>query len=563
MTFVVELELSLYDEAVEKFGRVLLREESSSHAIAAYGQGVALHYIAQRDLVDGKAGSAMSHIIRAIQSCENFSFSFGCTRKLLGDLHSFGALLPPDLFINNPEEDAAETISNQLEFVRKGETAYRSVRKVQTEDSSLLKAQATCDVGSNLLLQAQIRESQAHDSKETVPDIDDLYDQSRKEFQTSLEFDPLYAPAWCGLGCAVLSKDPLLAQHAFSRCIQIEQTFPDAYANIGFLYTAKKAFSPSESVMNALTQVADTPMMWMNRAFMLERDATKLLNSDGSKAVANLSQASDAYRAAMQVMKHPESQLGLALTSRVVSSKTQDKTGWTQIDSQLRKDSVAYTREYSGGSMRLQGAVSLLEGVMTVEQAFAVNDSSSWSNDLLIRGESRISKGQDTFHLNLDSMKDPALVDEASLQKESSIGETKFPVAISLQRHILHEPDRADLWLALAKELTHSARDPSTIDSAGAAASRAATMLTEELIHPRLANGRFVSCVSAPMLSDALALSDWLRRSAVSREQKSEATPEGEEGSSGTEATSSFELQRALMMDPTNAIAREALQLVS
>ena len=335
----VELELSLFDEAVEKFGRVLEEEEGSSHALAAYGQGVALLYIAQRDLIDGKAGLAMSHIKRAIQSCENFSFSFGCTRKLLGDLYSFGALLPPDLFARNADEDAAETISTQLEFIREGEKAFRSVREVQSADSSLLKAQASCDVGANILLQAQLLECLTHGPKKIALEIDDLYERSRKDFETSLGFDSVYAPAWCGLGCSVLSKDPLLAQHAFSRCIQIEQTFPDAYANIGFLYTSKSAFTPSKSVMNALTQVADTPMMWMNRAFILERDAAKSLTSDQGKAAATISQASDAYRAAMQVMKHPESQLGLAMTSRVIPPKTQGSKGWNRIKFSCRAQS--------------------------------------------------------------------------------------------------------------------------------------------------------------------------------------------------------------------------------
>lgn len=213
--------------------------------------------------------------------------------------------------------------------------------------------------------------------------------------------------------------------------------------------------------------------------------------------------------------------------------------------------------------MRFHDTLSLLEGVMSIEQAFEVSESSSWSKDLLKEAESLILKGRGAEHLNADSIKDQQGIGaERVVQEEASKGGTRFPLAVGLQRQILHEPDRADLWLALARELTSSATDPSSVDSAGAAAARAANMLTEELIHPRLGNGRFPSFVSAPMLSDALALTYWLRHNASLSDQKVEEAKDDRMAASGTDA-SSFGLQRALMMDPTNAIAREAPHFVS
>jgi hypothetical protein len=39
--------------------------------------------------------------------------------------------------------------------------------------------------------------------------------------------------------------------------VQLDKSFPDAYANLGFLYVSRRALKPSESVMDSLTQVSD------------------------------------------------------------------------------------------------------------------------------------------------------------------------------------------------------------------------------------------------------------------------------------------------------------------
>jgi hypothetical protein len=269
----VELELGLFDDAANNFFRVLERQEGPTQSIAAYGQGVALLSIAQRDAQDGKAGAALAHVQRAIESClVSSSELYGCTRKLLGDIYSFGANLPPSVF--QDEHDSEERLSEkdhvraQVKFIAKGEDAYRSAAEMQVamDDNELrvVRASIICDAGVNILLQAQclsilyggICGSDCAVS-EGNQELQDCLNRAAQEFRVAIETSPLHAPAWCGLGCAVVASDPLLAQHAFTRCMQLDKLFPDAYANIGFLYVSHHAFKPSESVMDSLTQVSD------------------------------------------------------------------------------------------------------------------------------------------------------------------------------------------------------------------------------------------------------------------------------------------------------------------
>jgi Flp pilus assembly protein TadD len=71
-----------------------------------------------------------------------------------------------------------------------------------------------------------------------------MFQRSVKEFRRAIDLSPHYAPAWCGLGCAAGSgSDPLLAQHAFCRSLELDSLYPDTYANLGFLYTKHNACS--------------------------------------------------------------------------------------------------------------------------------------------------------------------------------------------------------------------------------------------------------------------------------------------------------------------------------
>lgn len=546
----MELELSLFDDAVEKFERVLNRDQGPSHAIAAYGQGVGLYRLAQRDMEDGKMGSAMMRITKAIESCQDFSLSFGCTRKLLGDLYSFGALLPNDLFLESQEPIAA--VSKKLEFVRNGEETYRSLMGLWGDTTpSHVKASTMCDVGTNILLQAQIVENSMDEALKVT--VADLYEKSRRAYEAALEMDPLLAPAWCGLGSAAVSSDPLLAQHAYSRSLQIQKMFPDAYANLGFLYTSNKEFQASESVMNALTQVADTPMMWINRAFILERTAKSLIGKAGN-AMLNLANAADAYRAAMQVMKHSESQLGLAVTCRVAEEK--DANRMRSKERSLHQEALALTREYNGKNVGSRDTVALLEGVLTLEQVATIDKSATWKTDALAKGETLLT--MEDGRLNLKAFEKKAPTDGKPGDDEAKTPEVQvFPIAVSLQRQILHEPDRPEHWLQLAKSLLNSPDAHAAVDSAAMAAERVVNMLTDILVHPHRGKGAIEPLTAARTLADGLALIHWLESHvSARRDVKSTESTQVHEAKVGAP----FALERALMIDPGNAIAREALR---
>jgi hypothetical protein len=330
--------------------------------------------------------------------------------------------------------------------------------------------------------------------------------------------------------------------------------FSDAYANVGFLYTSQQAFRPSESVMNALTQVADTPMMWMNRAYMLERGAATHLEHDNSQAERDIAQAADAYRAALQVMKHPDAQLGLAMTGRMITADDagKDEKSRSIVYRSRRKDSSALMKEFLGASYRVKEAASLFSGVMEMEQA---NEASapSWSEELFERGQQTtktalVEEGLKAF-LDAEVVAECFEKDDSAPKKEEV--SLLFPTEVSLQRQILHEPGRADLWLSLAKTLIGSldqSSPPHAVESAMAAADRASTMLAEELIQPHRVNGISASFVKSEMLSEGLSLVHWLRNFKNKKEEESSDK-------------SAYELQRSLMMCPNNPFAREALQL--
>ena len=105
--------------------------------------------------------------------------------------------------------------------------------------------------------------------------------------------------------------------------------------------------------MDQLTQVADTPLMWICRAALIEQEA--LVRVGDEKLL--MSQAADAYRAALQVTKHPSALLGLSLSCRVSPADKND----------ARKESLGFMREYEGLSSGCNQGALLLRQVLTAE----------------------------------------------------------------------------------------------------------------------------------------------------------------------------------------------------
>lgn len=328
---------------------------------------------------------------------------------------------------------------------------------------------------------------------------------------------------------------------------------PDGYANVGFLYTTLQAFDASEETMNALTQVADTPMMWINRAFMLEQKAMADLKDDSSKSSQRVRQAADAYRAALQVLKQPDAMIGLAVTNRVISDgKEMKDTLSNSLDYGIkRKESLVLMTEFLEASPHFREAASMLCGVMSLEQA-TMHKRFGWSDEILERGQimaktALAQKKQILSSLDIES------VEKCLTNVSDSLGKEKSGSSLSLdsfiQKKILIEPSRPDLWLALAKELVACLDQSSPfykIDSAFQAAKRALDMLSETLTYPHRIDGQIASFVSSEMVSESLGLVHCL---------------EDLKETDTVAVDASFDLQRSLMMCPNNILSREALGL--
>ena len=544
----VEHELGLLDEALKKFATVIDRGESTTQSVALYGQATVLFSIAERELLDGKAGAALHCIRRALVNCDKSSMVSGCQFKLLGDLYSFGASLPPDVFRDNKSQNQDPDLyfQNQLDFVSKGEYAFRSSLDTRIAfpasdvKDTAIKSSILCDIASNILLQAQLLSSRWGNGEKTVNE----YRRAAEAFRQSIENNPIHASSWCGLGCSVFKIDPLLAQHAFCRCIQIEKMFPDAYANVGFLYTSKLAFEVSKSTMEALTHIADTPSMWMNRAFILKGEAEMSLASDnGFKAEDFIRQSADAFRASLQLVRHPESQLGLSLTGRVLHSKdSKNSAPFPILFTQKRKDCYSFMNEYMGATLQKFGTASIFQDVMSLESSEIVRSNMNWKNEnSTVGGElTNIDHVSEDFEVLLC---DPS-IRKIGVSTESLLRgiERKDSLFIGfrnerdLQRQIWCEPYRGDLWLLLAKLFIKK----ESIESARIASSRAAKMLSRKLFASSKTNDKALAFVDARIVSEAISLQVSL--DAIQ-----------------TTSVAQHGIQRALMMDPTNVIARHSL----
>jgi tetratricopeptide (TPR) repeat protein len=596
--------------------------------------------LARRDAVDGKAGAAFSHMTNAI-SCIEETFNavdsetprVGCAMKVLGDLHSFGALLPPDVFVNqidessNIHERSERLLREQASFVARGEKAYSAAVEAQIADSEeetdALRSAILCDLGGNILLQGQIRSSAFGESQGATPELSledvignvdevkEVYDRAAEVFKSAIDANPLYAPAWCGLGCAVSATDPLLAQHAFCTSLQLDKTLPDSWSNLAFLFAGKEAHVFCAEMLDALTQVADSPLMWICRAILLEKEADV---SSSGPSEAKVSRAADAYRAALQVVKHPTALLGLSLTCRVTTGITSNEkyTTYNRISSTLsRQDSFAYVGEYLGASSSCNMGASVLAGVMTLEDGVEklMNSDISWPYQVVDQGREMIADGMKGISklsfpassendatpsikvgLDVDVITHIAEPRSATDPGAASTAENSLPAQDLLSppfdhdltpaRRVIHDPESGELWLDLAKSLAKELLAVSgckkrkiveeIVETVILAGDRAAQILSDQVSNPLLlkpvqhvtakdpgSDGANVSrgVVSVPVdardVSESLALAYWLETVEIEMLHKSD---------DARVPKRTMDLQRALFMNPDNKFARQALQ---
>ncbi|GAX23395.1 superkiller protein 3 [Fistulifera solaris] len=545
----VELELGLYADANSNFQKAAQGADSTELAWAMYGQGVSFLALAQRDFHQEKFGSAFTMLKQGIESCgtpfQHLSMSFS---KLLGDLYTFGASLPSDVFVGFEEEKHDET-ECKLAFVAKGEAAFLQAIETHTnwegEDKALLEASLLSDLATNKLLRAQILISTSYDIEKGKQ----LFEEAAEVFRQAIGIYPQNPAAWCGLGSSVFNSDPLLAQHAFCQSIDLENQFQDAYANLSFLYTENGALSQSANVSNALTQVADTPMMWINRALILEREVAT--ESSGSELERKLSQAADAYMASLQVERNARAICGAAVTKRASSNGSRDNN-----KVEIRYDSFCLSAEYHKGIRSDDTRAALLHQLLSWEMdeqkrcVQGENPSTSHSNQI----EASIDKlGNEAFSRDYIKSIESFIKERPTVEGNVVACHHPNHTELSSSRKIIHNPTKGEMWLALAEKLisdSHGDNRRDHLDAALTATDRAVYMMRSQLarsVDSPLSSTR----VNAKDLSGALALKYWL-------ENIFDGFSASKSPRSNNEA-----LQMSLMMYPNNITGREAFKLQS
>lgn len=461
--FTAEMEMGLMEDANERFDKASMEISGSRSLASLFGKGLTAFMMGRRDLQDGKAGVALDHIMTAISSCIPFAKESSSLSKLIGDMHTFLGAFPADLFDETVDPAAtSDCFDTQMQLVARGGDFYSSaLDKMQSsadqEDNAELEARIVCDGAVNLLLQAQLsadRQGLSGDKCNSDTKVLETFHLARDRFLEALRVDPLNPFAWCGLGCSLVD-DPMKAQHAFSRAIGLDSAMPDSYANLGWLYLGWQQFDKGAEMCDVLTQVADTPMTWISRAYQLEKGTL----DNESKESFEIEHISDAYRAALQMQKDPFSLLGLAASFRV-SAETSKSC-----------------------------------------------EPIEWENHTLVGEYQSITSS---------TPPDDIVIPSYDLKADES-GTTVRESATGIKRAIIAEPDRGDAWLSLSKNILIGVSgeiDENSSESAKAAARRASALLLGKLTDSSSSLGT-CGVVDARDLSDSLALENWLDRETV------------------------------------------------
>jgi len=604
------------DEATEKFEKVIDNENLLTRFNAAYGLGSCMLVFARQATEAGKHGDALSFVKRGIDALLTFltdttKANFNCAWKLLGDLHSFCFLVPFSVFAQN----GTCGVKEKSDFISEGQKAYaRIIENIvnETDESKLdellpIRTTALVDTAINFLLRARVQSEILHDGSGVGKsasmgdiakdeDMQVLLTSSVRYFLESIELDPISPISWTGLGSALVFADPILAQHAFSRALQLDKGTEDAWANMSLLYFDHGHLDKSEETVDSLTQVADSAIMWIARGLLLEKQSQSAENLD-----IVMSRAADAYRASLQISRHQGGLLGLSLTSR---SQGFPKNGIgefsyeREIEKAGAKESRANLEMYLDSSAGKNIGALALYGIMTYEKGLDLSGQDCRFQDhakLLLADAKEILANVKT---QIDSLpltrcaplqEEPAVVMRNSLElkkqcsnfdrKELDDSLTSFTDAVEniiqsdprktdydspesnsindARRNVITDPGNALLWLEFSNALLRAITPDSSEGSFRAV--RAAVDKTKEimvchtteapLLHPPSKGSTAVhksisaAPVSSEKLSEVFALSHWVQDVTVDEKKMD-----------------SFDLQRSLLLDPENVLARQGLQ---
>lgn len=541
--------MGLLDNAVSKFKQVLeTSSNSNSRYSASYGFASCQLLAANQHIEEGKFGAALQNLRYGIESLsclliDDSHVKANCVLKLLGDLYSHGYKVPSSTFdvaMAGKEEEKKEFPSTKIEFLIQGEVIYMQLlQKVEAEvdiigDTSMLTA-ALNDVGTIILLQANlkgttIKQANAEDYKEEGEEVKSLLIRSKKIFLRAIQSNELDSFAWLGLGCAMCSLDNVLSQHALCRALQIDKNLVDAWVNLSFIYCDMKKLNASEASIDMLTQIGDTPLMWIARGLLIEKR---------SKEASDVRQsAADAYRACLQTSRNPTALLGLGLNCRWLgledSSNCDDYRSRAKYISQ--KESEASMSMYLTSCKVESSIAKFIHSIITDEH---VDDNTTHCDN----------KTLDEVLIASDSMNSQSSDDRSMTIEQTTIKEA--------QHMVQRNPDDGRSWLLLAKLLTISftnLQNPSkqSRELLLDAVERAKYILKAAVTHPVIlqatasSSSTHKSMVSSPVkatqLSDAYALSYWIN-------------------DNHNEHKNCHDLQRALILDPENRFARAKLDI--
>ena len=486
--------MGLLVEAAEKFERVLHENDLMTRFTAAYGFASCMLVMARQSTEEGKYGNALQCLnkgITALQSLVEDNPIFCCVWKLFGDLYSHASMVPPSVFID-ADSDAnvgSNGIKEKLEFVAKGEEQYRKVlaftENVDTSgnldhEMSSLQTTALNDLAINFLLRARIRgeylyegsgveekSSQIGIAKDEECQV--LLDSSVNHFIDAIESNPLLPASWSGLGTALVPRDPMLAQHAFCRALQLDKGTEAAWSNLSLLYFDNDKVDPSEEAVDSLTQVADSAIMWIARGMLLEKEARAVCGSDQS-----MSKASDAYRASLQISRNQAALLGLSLTSRRlgvdVGAVYDDYV--KEASKIAAKESFANLEMYNSTSAGCNLGALALSGIMSCEKSLILQQredgSVAQAKDLLKKGKLMIAHSMEQLKEVSIQRPPPAEIQTAtkSIHTHPSLHTTSYTPAAEISKILasctgvyeddLRNPSKYELGADTAKSIQNA-----------------------------------------------------------------------------------------------------------
>ncbi len=549
MVSIVELDLGLLDNAVLKFEQVLENSSNSNSRYSASYGFASCHLLAANQYVEeGKFGAALQNLCKGIESLScllsgDTYVKANCVLKLLGDLYSHGYKVPSSTFdvaMAGVEEEKKEFPSTKIEFLIQGELIYMQLlQKVEAEvdiigDTSMLTA-ALNDVGTIILLQANLKGATIKQANaEEGEEVNSLLIRSKEFFLRAIQSNGLDSFAWLGLGCAMCSLDNLLSQHALCRALQIDKNLVDAWVNLSFIYGEMNKLNASEASIDMLTQIGDTPLMWIARGLLIEK-----CSKEASDVTEKRQSAADAYRACLQTSRNPVALLGLGLNCR-----------WLGLENSSNCDGYRSRAKYIS-QKESEASLSMYLTSCKVESPIAkfihtiITDEHVYDNTTHCDGETldKVLTASDT--INGQSSDDRSMTIEQTTIKNA-------------QQMVKQNPDDGKNWLRLAKLLTMSftnLKNPSKqsrellLDAVERAKYILKAAVTEPVIlqatvsSSNTRKSMISSPVEATQLSDAYALSYWINHD--HNEHKND----------------SHDLQRALLLDPENRYARAKLDI--